>query len=70
MGVWQTILLILKYFPIVVELVKKLEEKAEIAVLEYRIDKANKKIEEIFTSKAPIKERAKELNNVFNPKKP
>lgn len=68
MGAFQAIILILKYFPIVIDLVKKLDERAENAILDYRIDKANKKIDEVFRAKGDNQERAKELNSVFTGK--
>jgi hypothetical protein len=65
MGIWESILLILKYFPIVVDLVKKLNEQAENAVIDFRVNKAQKRIDYVFASNLPDKDKAKELNDVF-----
>lgn len=65
MGVWEAITLIIKYFPMVVELVKKLNDQTEKAVIDLRVNKAKNTVEVIFSSDKTPQEKAKELNDVF-----
>lgn len=65
MGFWATINLIFKYLPLVIELVKKLDERAEEAVIDLRVSKANSKIELIFKGRENESQRASDLNDIF-----
>ena len=62
---FQSFLLILKYFPQLVKIAVELEKQIEEGVLEFQIKKDNKKIDVIFKTKGNDAQRASDLNDVF-----
>ena len=62
---WASFWLIIKWLPQLLEIVKQLEIAVAGEVLQFKLKKQGAKIDLIFISTKPIKERASELDDIF-----
>lgn len=62
---WSGFWLLLKWLPQLLEIAKQLEVTISEEVLQFKLKKQGAKIDLIFISTKPIKERAAELDDIF-----